>query len=106
MNFSIYDKHASMIIVPTDTPGFKLMRNTPVMGEPGEGYASHGEIAYEDCRVPQADLLGPEGEGFTLAQERLGPGSIHHCMRWICICERTFHLMCKHAVTRQIAPGR
>jgi acyl-CoA dehydrogenase len=99
-------KRASMIIVPTDTPGFNLIRNTPVMGEPGEGHASHGEIIYEDCRVPQANLLGPEGEGFTLAQERLGPGRIHHCMRWIGICERAFDLMCNYAVTRQVAPGR
>ncbi len=99
-------KRASMIIVPTDTPGFKLVRNTPVMGEPGEGHASHGEITFEDCRVPQANLLGPEGEGFTLAQQRLGPGRIHHCMRWIGICERAFDLMCEYAVTRQIAPGR
>jgi len=99
-------KRASMIIVPTDTPGFKLVRNTPVMGEPGEGHASHGEITYENCRVPQTYLLGPEGEGFTLAQQRLGPGRIHHCMRWIGICERAFDLMCKHAVIRQIAPGR
>lgn len=99
-------KRASMILVPTDNPGFKLVRNTPVMGEPGEGHASHGEVKFEDCRVPQVNLLGPEGEGFTLAQQRLGPGRIHHCMRWIGICERAFDLMCKHAVTRQIAPGR
>jgi alkylation response protein AidB-like acyl-CoA dehydrogenase len=99
-------KRSSMIIVPTDTPGFNLMRNTPVMGEPGEGHASHGEIDLIDCRVPQTNLLGPEGEGFTLAQQRLGPGRIHHCMRWIGICERAFDLMCKYAVTRQIAPGR
>lgn len=99
-------KRASMIIVPTDTPGFKLVRNTPVMGEPGEGHASHGEIIYDNCRVPQANLLGPEGEGFTLAQQRLGPGRIHHCMRWIGICERAFDLMCEYAVSRQITPGK
>jgi alkylation response protein AidB-like acyl-CoA dehydrogenase len=99
-------KRSSMIIVPTDTPGFNLVRNTPVMGEPGEGHASHGEIDLVDCRVAQTNLLGPEGEGFTLAQQRLGPGRIHHCMRWIGICERAFDLMCKYAVTRQIAPGR
>lgn len=99
-------KRASMIIVPCDTPGFKLERNTPVMGEPGEGHPSHAEILFEDCRVPQANLLGPEGEGFTLAQERLGPGRIHHCMRWIGICERAFDLMCERAATRFVAPGR
>ena len=99
-------KRASMIIVPCDSHGFKLVRNAPVMGEPGEGYPSHAEILYENCRVPQANLLGPEGEGFTLAQERLGPGRIHHCMRWIGICERAFELMCERAVARYIAPGR
>jgi alkylation response protein AidB-like acyl-CoA dehydrogenase len=98
-------KRSSMIIVPTDTPGFNLVRNTPVMGLPGEGHFSHGEITFEDCRVPQANLLGPDGEGFTLAQQRLGPGRIHHCMRWIGICERAFDLMCSYAVKRQIAPG-
>jgi acyl-CoA dehydrogenase len=99
-------KRASMIIVPTDTPGYTLVCNTPVMGEAGEGFASHGEVKLENCRVPQANLLGPEGEGFTLAQQRLGPGRIHHCMRWIGICERAFDLMCQRAVSRQIAPGR
>jgi acyl-CoA dehydrogenase len=98
-------KRSSMIIVPTDTPGFNLVRNTPVMGQPGEGHISHGEITFKDCRVPQTNLLGPEGEGFTLAQERLGPGRIHHCMRWIGICERAFDLMCEYAIKRQIAPG-
>lgn len=97
---------ASQIIVPTDTPGFNLVRNIPVMGGQGEDWASHGEIVYENCRVPQANRLGPEGAGFTLAQERLGPGRIHHCMRWIGICERAFDLMCERAATRQLAPGK
>lgn len=99
-------KRASQIIVPTDTPGFNLVKNIPVMGEPGEDYFSHSEILYENCRVPESNLLGPEGEGFTIAQQRLGPGRIHHCMRWIGICERAFDLMCKRAVTREVAPGR
>jgi alkylation response protein AidB-like acyl-CoA dehydrogenase len=99
-------KRSSMILVPTDTPGFNLVRNTPVMGEPGQGHASHGEIELVDCRVPQSNLLGPEGEGFILAQQRLGPGRIHHCMRWIGICERAFDLMCTYALKRQIAPGK
>jgi acyl-CoA dehydrogenase len=97
---------ASMIIVPTDTPGFELVRNIPVMGHAGEGWHSHGEIRYTDVRVPATNLLGPEGGGFMLAQERLGPGRIHHCMRWIGICERAFELMCQRAAGREIAQGR
>jgi acyl-CoA dehydrogenase len=99
-------RQASMIIVPTDTPGFNLVRNIPVMGHTGEGYFSHGEILYQNCRVPQNNLLGPEGFGFSIAQERLGPGRIHHCMRWIGICNRAFDLMCSRARDRIIAPGR
>ncbi len=97
---------ASMILVPTDTPGFNLVRNIPVMGHAGEGYFSHGEILYQNCRVPRANLLGPEGHGFVIAQERLGPGRIHHCMRWIGICNRAFDLMCARARDRIIAPGK
>jgi acyl-CoA dehydrogenase len=98
-------QRASQIIVPADTPGFRLVRNTSVMGERGLGWASHGEIMYDGVRVPQSNLLGPEGAGFMIAQERLGPGRIHHCMRWIGICERAFDLMCAHAVRREVAPG-
>lgn len=97
---------ASQIIVPTDTPGFRLLRNIPVMGDVGGGHASHAEIIYEDCRVPQTNLLGAEGAGFVIAQHRLGPGRIHHCMRWIGICERAFDLMCRRAATRELAPGK
>ncbi len=99
-------KRASQIIVPTDTPGFTRVCNTPVMGDVGDDYASHGEIVYENCRVPQSNLLGKEGEGFTIAQQRLGPGRIHHCMRWIGICERAFDMMCQRAASRQLSPGR
>lgn len=95
---------ASMIIVPCNTPGFNLVRNIPVMGHSGEGYFSHGEILYQNCRVPQANLIGQEGMGFVLAQERLGPGRIHHCMRWIGICNRAFDLMCRRASERVIIP--
>jgi alkylation response protein AidB-like acyl-CoA dehydrogenase len=98
-------KRASQIIVPTDTPGFRLVRKTSVMGERGAGWASHGEILYDGVRVPQVNLLGAEGAGFMIAQERLGPGRIHHCMRWIGICERAFDLMCEQAVRREVAPG-
>lgn len=99
-------RRASQIIVPTDTPGFRLLRNIPVMGDRGSGWASHGEVRLDNCRVPQANRLGPEGAGFAIAQERLGPGRIHHCMRWIGICERAFDLLCQRVVTRQLAPNR
>ncbi len=98
-------QRASQIIVPTDTPGFELIRNISVMGEPGEGWASHAEIRYNEVRVPQENLLGQEGHGFAIAQERLGPGRIHHCMRWLGICERAFELMVKQAMLRELGPG-
>jgi alkylation response protein AidB-like acyl-CoA dehydrogenase len=98
-------ERASQIIVPTDTPGFRLVRNISIMGEAGEGYFSHAEVTYEDCRVPVGNLIGAEGSGFRLAQERLGPGRIHHCMRWIGIAERAFDLMCRRAAERELAPG-
>ncbi len=93
---------ASQIIVPTDTPGFEMVRNISIMGRPGDGYASHSEISYNDCRVPKSNRLGPEGKGFLIAQERLGPGRIHHCMRWLGISERAFELMCQRAASRKI----
>ncbi len=98
-------RRASMIVVPTDTPGFTLVRNIPVMGHAGEGWHSHSEILYANVRVPLSNRIGREGEGFHLAQERLGPGRIHHCMRWIGICERAFDMMCRRAATREVAPG-
>ncbi|MEO9967053.1 MAG: acyl-CoA dehydrogenase family protein [Reichenbachiella sp.] len=94
---------ASMIVVPTDTKGFDLIRNIPIMGEEGHGYISHAEIKYDDCRVPLSHLIHEEGQGFMLAQQRLGPGRIHHCMRWIGICERALDLMCRRAVERKIS---
>ena len=96
---------ASMIIVPTNTSGFNLVRNIPVMGHEGSDYASHAEILFESCRVPQKNLLGPEGHGFVIAQDRLGPGRIHHCMRWLGICKRAFDLMCQRANKRIISPS-
>ena len=98
-------KKASQIIVPVSTPGFEIVSNISVMGDRGSDYASHAEVRYTNCRVPQANLLGKEGEGFAIAQERLGPGRIHHCMRWIGICERAFDLMCAYAARRELAPG-
>ena len=98
-------KRASQIVVPIPTEGFAIVRNINVMGEPGSDYASHAEVTYTNCRVPQTNLLGQEGAGFTIAQERLGPGRIHHCMRWIGICERAFDLMCDYSAHRQLMPG-
>ncbi len=94
---------ASMIIVPTDTPGFNLVRNIPVMGHAGKDYASHAEILYQNCRVPKENLLGSEGHGFVIAQERLGPGRIHHCMRWLGICNRALAMLCDRANKRVIS---
>jgi alkylation response protein AidB-like acyl-CoA dehydrogenase len=96
---------ASQIIVPTDTPGFTRVRNINVMGDEGEGWGSHSEILYEDCRVPVTNLLGEQGKGFAIAQERLATGRIHHCMRWIGICERAFDMMCERAATRHVKGG-
>ena len=98
-------KRASMIIVPTDTPGFKIERNIPVFGEAGMGWFSHAEVTYTDCRVPVSNVIAGEGMGFRLAQERLGPGRIHHCMRWIGNAERALDLMCQRAASREIEDG-
>jgi acyl-CoA dehydrogenase len=97
-------QRASMILVPTDTPGFNLVRNVSVMGHAGSGHASHAEVIYQSCRVPQSNLLGSEGDGFVIAQERLGPGRIHHCMRWLGIASRSFDMMCARANERVITP--
>jgi acyl-CoA dehydrogenase len=90
---------ASMIVVPTDAPGFELVRSVSVMGhDKGPG---HCEIRYTDCRVPEGNLLGPRQAGFVIAQDRLGPGRIHHCMRAIGTCERAIELMCRRANGRE-----
>jgi len=89
---------ASMICVPTDTPGFNLVRPISVMGhDQGPG---HCEIRYEGCRVPKDSLLGERGAGFAIAQDRLGPGRIHHCMRAIGTAERAHEMMCRRANER------
>ena len=98
-------RRATMILVPTDNPGFRLVRNIPIFGHAGGGYDSHAEIVYEGCRVPVSNRLGPEGAGFVIAQERLGPGRIHHCMRWLGICRRAFDMLCARANARELAPG-
>ena len=92
-------QRATMLIVPTDAPGFRLARAISVMGHAGGG--GHCEIYYEGCRVPVANRLGEEGSGFVIAQARLGPGRIHHCMRAIGMAERAFEIMCRHANARR-----
>ncbi len=97
-------QRASMIIVPLDNPGYRNLRNIPVMGHSGSGYFSHSEIEFTDCKVPANHLIGKRGHGFKMAQQRLGPGRIQHCMRWIGIAKRCFKLMCQHVQKRQITP--
>jgi acyl-CoA dehydrogenase len=86
----------SMIVVPTDTPGYDIVRETPVLGLMG----GHCEVAYNDVRVPRSNLLGERGQGFLIAQQRLGPGRIFHCMRWLGQAQRAFDLMCARANSR------
>ncbi|MCX7554740.1 acyl-CoA dehydrogenase family protein [Marinicella sp. S1101] len=95
---------ASMIIVPLDNPGYHNIRNIPVMGHEGSGYYSHSEVEFTNCRVPANHLIGERGQGFKMAQQRLGPGRIQHCMRWLGIARRCFEIMCKHVKQRQITP--
>jgi acyl-CoA dehydrogenase len=97
-------KRASMILVPTDTPGFNLIRPVPVMGH--DGGPGHCEIRYEDCRVPASSVLGERGAAFKIAQDRLGPGRIHHCMRAIGGAERAFEIMCRRANERESFGGK
>jgi len=98
-------ERASLILVPTSAPGFVHVRNIPVMGDVGEDYFSHAELRFEGCRVPVANRIGAEGAAFRLAQQRLGPGRIHHCMRWIGICERAFEMTCERLARRELRPG-
>ena len=98
-------RRASMLVVPMDADGVEHVRKIPIMGERGEGWLSHSELRFHDVRVPAENRLGQEGHGFSIAQERLGPGRIHHCMRWLGICERAFEMMCERAATRELSPG-
>ena len=99
-------KRASQVIVPINTDGVEFVRNVQIMGHAGAGWESHAEIKFNNVVVPQSNVLGADGEGFSIAQKRLGPGRIHHCMRWMGICERSFDLMCKRAVSRELADGQ
>ena len=93
-------RRASMILVPTDTPGYELVRRVPVMGHEGRGWATHCETRFTDVRVPEQNVLGGRGEGFRIAQKRLGPGRIHHVMRWLGQMQRAFELMCSYSLER------
>jgi acyl-CoA dehydrogenase len=91
-------RRATMILVPTNTPGFEMLRSLPVFDYVGEG--GHAEVRYNDVRVPVMHRLGEEGSGFAIAQARLGPGRIHHCMRAIGGAERALELLCQRAASR------
>jgi alkylation response protein AidB-like acyl-CoA dehydrogenase len=98
-------RRASMILVPTDIPGYELVRKIPVMGHEGHGWGTHCETRWTDVRVPVSNTLGNPGDGFKLAQKRLGPGRIHHVMRWLGQMQRAFELMCSYSLERQVGGG-
>ncbi|MHB2028368.1 MAG: acyl-CoA dehydrogenase family protein [Acidimicrobiales bacterium] len=94
---------SSMFVVPVTTPGLTILRDVGSMDDPQVTFGrfgNHAEILYEDVRVPVDHLIGPEGSGFLLAQTRLGPGRIHHCMRWLGQSQRAFDMMCERALSR------
>jgi acyl-CoA dehydrogenase len=95
----------SMVLVPARTPGVDIVRDVPTMEHPVphfKKFGSHSEIVYRDVRVPVENLVGNEGDGFRLAQMRLGPGRIHHCMRWLGQSQRAFDMLCERAVSRYL----
>src|SRR6478609_11868401 len=96
-------QRASMLIVDVDTPGVNIIRDVATMEHPAEHfgrYGGHAEIFYEDVRVPAQALLGPQGAGFLIAQQRLYPGRIHHCMRWLGVARRAFDMLCERSLYR------
>jgi acyl-CoA dehydrogenase len=97
-------QRASMFLVPVDTPGVEIVRDVPTMEHPWDSwgkYGNHAEIHYRDVRLPADALLGAEGAGFLIAQQRLYPGRIHHCMRWVGVSQRAFDMLCEYALTRE-----
>jgi acyl-CoA dehydrogenase len=97
-------KRMSQIIVPADAPGVRI-EAVPVFGHRGRGWSTHCDVTYEDVRVPRENLLGERGAGFLIAQKRLGPGRIHHVMRWLGQMQRAFELMCARALEREAFGG-
>jgi alkylation response protein AidB-like acyl-CoA dehydrogenase len=98
-------RRASQILVPADTPGVEVVRPVAVMGHRGRGWSTHCEVSYRGVRVPVANTLGEVGDGFRIAQKRLGPGRIHHVMRWLGQMQRAFELMCSYALERESFGG-
>lgn len=96
-----YEK-ASLFIVPAGTKGYNHLRKISVMGDVGGGWGSHSEIEFDNCKVHDSLLLGKVGQGFEIAQSRLNAGRIHHCMRWVGICERVLDMICKRSVIRHV----
>jgi acyl-CoA dehydrogenase len=96
---------ATQILVPADTPGVDVVRPVPVLGHAGRGWTTHCEVRYTGVRVPVTNTLGEAGQGFMIAQKRLGPGRIHHVMRWLGQMERAFELMCSYSLEREAFGG-
>jgi acyl-CoA dehydrogenase len=102
-------QRASMFVVDVDTPGVEIVRDVPTMEHPEESfgrYGNHAEIRYHDVRVPKEALLGARGAGFLISQQRLYPGRIHHCMRWLGVSQRAFDMLCEYALTREAQGSR
>ncbi len=100
---------ASMFVVDVDTPGVEIVRDVATMEHPQESwakYGNHAEIVYENVRVPGSALLGAQGAGFLIAQQRLYPGRIHHCMRWLGVSRRAFDMLCEYAQLRETSAGK